>query len=227
MSAPTVSSLRITVGASLLTIALAACGGGGSGGANAVASLSGTKGSSGGKGATTRSDDPADVRKQLLAHALCMQDNGVTDYPDPESDANGRPEFHRDRRGSFDDLRNRAGFAKAQIACESKRPDFAGQFQRTPEEQAAQRNRLLAFAHCMRGQGIDFPDPTFDANGRPQFGDHDGGPGGGQGRNRDDPAAQTARDACREERGDTFRGGHGDRGPGAVHRPARPDAQPA
>lgn len=189
-------------------IVLAACGGG-SGNGTKVASVSGTAKSASNRRSTGTST--ASFRKQLLAYAQCMRDNGV-DFPDPQFDASGRPQFNRQGGQSFDQLRNSAAFQKAQKACDSKRPNFAGQFERTPAEQAQMRKNLLKFAQCMRSKGLDFPDPTFDANGRPQF-DRNGGPGGAQGQNRDDPKAQAARQACQKAAGGTFGRGPGG-GPG-------------
>jgi hypothetical protein len=186
------------------TVALAACGGG-SDGNGAVASLSGKSSKSSGSQSTKQS--AASLRTQLLAYAKCMRDNGV-DFPDPQFDSDGRPQFNRQNGGAFADLRNNPDFAKARTACESKRPDFAGQFQLTPEQQAQARKNLLKFAKCMRSKGVDFPDPTFDANGRPQF-DRDNPPGGAQGQNRDDAASRTARQACQKEVGGNGRFGFG------------------
>ena len=55
--------------------------------------------------------------------------------------------------------------------------------------------RLLAFAECMRENGVDFPDPVVEADGTVTFGFRPGGGGGGlqTGRDADLPAA---RDAC-------------------------------
>jgi hypothetical protein len=50
---------------------------------------------------------------------------------------------------------------------------------------------MLEFAQCMRDNGVDVPDPTFDENGRPEF---DAG-GGGQA-NPDDPEFQAAMEEC-------------------------------
>jgi hypothetical protein len=126
-------------------------------------------------------------------------------------------------------LRNNPNFDKARTACQSKRPDFGSQFQRTPAEQAAMRKNLLKFAKCMRSKGVDFPDPTFDANGRPQF-TRDGAPGGAQGQNRDDPAFQSAADACRQQIGGNFGGPRGGPGGGfgfGGNRPSTSGSQPS
>jgi hypothetical protein len=200
---PRLSTRRCSL-AVLLTgaVALAACGGGSSG-SGAVASLSG-KSSKSASGSSSK-QSTASLRTQLLAYAKCMRDNGV-DFPDPQFDSNGQPQFNRQNGGSFADLRNNPSFAKARTACESKRPDFAGQFQLTPEQQAQARTSLLKFAKCMRSKGVDFPDPTFDANGRPQF-DRNNPPGGAQGQNRDDPTVRAARQACQKAIGGNGRSG--------------------
>lgn len=192
-----------------LGLTAAACGSDTKAADNGVASLAKNSGASS-KTATgaAGSVSPAEFRKQLLAYAQCMRDNGVTAYPDPQFDANGNPQFNRGDGQGFDALRNSPNFDKARTACESKRPDFGAQFQRTPAEQAALRKNLLKFAKCMRSKGVDFPDPTFDANGRPQF-TRDLGAGGAQGQNRDDPTFRTNAQACRQQVG-----GNLGRGPG-------------
>ncbi len=215
------SARRLGSAAAVLVVGLAACGSGSSGDSKAVASLSKSSTASDATSTKPTKTSQADFRKQLLAYAACMRTNGV-DFPDPQFDANGRPQFNRGSGGqNFGDLRNSPNFKAAQTACASKRPDFAGQFQRTPAEQAAQRKTLLKYAKCMRTKGIDFPDPTFDSTGRPQF----NGGGGPSGQNREDPAFQAASTACRSEvgglgrRGGGFGGGFGG-GPGGGAPPA-------
>ena len=55
--------------------------------------------------------------------------------------------------------------------------------------------RLLAFAECMRENGVDFPDPVVEADGTVTFGFRPGGGGGGLQTGRD-PNLPAARDAC-------------------------------
>ena len=207
-----VSVIRLTSLVAVLALGAAACGGSNSKASGNVASIS-NNGNSSASGSANKSTavSPAEFRKQLLAYAQCMRDNGVTAYPDPQFDANGNPQFNRGNGSTFDSLRNSPNFDKARTACQSKRPDFGAQFQRTPAEQAAARKALLKFAKCMRGKGVNFPDPTFDANGRPQF-TRDGAPGGAQGQNRDDPKFQAAAQTCRQQVGGNFGGPGGGRG---------------
>jgi len=41
------------------------------------------------------------------------------------------------------------------------------------EEELSFEEGVLSFAQCMREEGIDFPDPTFDADGNPNFQEFD------------------------------------------------------
>jgi hypothetical protein len=54
------------------------------------------------------------------------------------------------------------------------------------------QDSLLKFARCMRGNGVDVPDPTFDSNGRPQF--QQGGANGAFDPN--DPKFRAAQEKC-------------------------------
>ena len=212
MSTRRLSTVRLAALVGIFTVAAAACGSSGSSAAGTTSRpLSKNGSSSSGNSPKSATASPAEFRKQLLAYAQCMRDNGVTNYPDPQFDANGNPQFNRSDRGSFDDLRNSPNFDKARTACESKRPDFGSQFQRHPGRAGGDAKDLLKYAKCMRSKGVDFPDPTFDANGRPQF-NRDGAPGGAQGQNRTDPTFQAAAQACRQSVGGAFGGGPG--GPG-------------
>lgn len=193
MATPARSTLRVALGACAVTVAVAACGGG-PGPDTTVAKVS-RSGADQDTPARKKASDAATVGEQLLAYAHCMRDHGVADYPDPKVTTSGRPHFD-EGPGTFDELEDNAHFEKAQSACRSKQPAFAGQFERTVEEQAEQRASLLAFARCMRRQGIEFPNPTFDANGDPQFGDPP------DGARHDHLTMQTARDTCHRELGD-------------------------
>lgn len=191
-------------GAALCALLLASCGG--SSTTAQVASLaddtvpvSDTANGSG----DSQAANSDDFRTQLLAYAKCMRDNGV-DYPDPQFDANGRPQFNTDRT-QFDAQRNDPVFQKAETACQDLRPQRGAGFQMNPEQQAAIKENLLNYAKCMRDKGIDFPDPTFGSNGLPQFGAN--GPSGDI--NRNDPAFEAASTACQTEVGSNSFGGFG------------------
>ncbi|HEY8523713.1 MAG TPA: hypothetical protein VIL48_02035 [Acidimicrobiales bacterium] len=94
-----------------------------------------------------------------LAYARCMRDNGVEDFPDPGVGEDGG------LRLSTGDATD-PDFEDAEHEC---RPilDEAQQAgtQLSPEEEAAQRDRALALARCMRDRGWDFPDPEVEEGG--------------------------------------------------------------
>ncbi|MGA9596943.1 MAG: hypothetical protein WBV06_12335 [Acidimicrobiia bacterium] len=58
-----------------------------------------------------------------------------------------------------------------------------------------QEQAMLAFAACMRDNGVDMQDPTVDADGNVQFGGFGGGP---QSSDADRQSIGTAMDACRD-----------------------------
>ena len=139
--------------------------------------------------------DGTTVRTQAREYARCMRDHGV-DFPDPTFDRDGRVEL-----GTGTDARHAGGADptatdSAREACESTWPGMEGRYPRTPAELARMRAELLAFAACMRAQGVDFPDPTFDRDGRPDLA-HDHG-----------SAAPAAVQVCRDQLGDRPVMGH-------------------
>jgi hypothetical protein len=113
--------------------------------------------------ATLRTPDPAadastapteavEGEDALLAFAACMRENGI-DMPDPQFGAAGGP-FAAGLGGV--DFTSSA-FLDAVEACQSfldaLQPEVDAQ------QQAGQAEQQLAFAECMRGEGLDFPDP--------------------------------------------------------------------
>ncbi|MEA2026393.1 MAG: hypothetical protein U9O18_06855 [Chloroflexota bacterium] len=116
--------------------------------------------------ATLRTPDPdaeasaapaeeIDGQEAILQFTACLRDNGV-DLPDPQFGAEGG--FFGGDGGEFGgiDFMSR-DFLAAMQACqhllEALRPEI------DPEQQAEQTEEMLAFAECMRAEGIDFPDP--------------------------------------------------------------------
>jgi hypothetical protein len=144
-------------------LALAACGGGEGSG-------------SGGKSEREKFQDYA------LEQAECMRRHGV-DVPDPEPDGG----FLMDNRGV-----NPEEFERAQRACQKElgKPPVP---ELSEEEQREFREAALKQARCMRAQGIDFPDPTFGANGevRIQLKGNGGDP-------EADPAFRAAQEKCQK-----------------------------
>jgi hypothetical protein len=129
----------------------------------------------GGDSGDANSSADEDQQEAQLEYARCMREHGV-DFPDP---VNGRFEFRSNRS-------NETKLQRAQEACRHILEDAMPPV--SEEQQAAEREAVLAFARCMREHGIDYPDPEF-----PQ----DGGvlmrtPKGAE----DDPKFERARKAC-------------------------------
>jgi hypothetical protein len=105
-------------------------------------------------------DGPADRvesdQDRQLAFARCMRDNGVPGFEDPVAAANGG--VAAAQAGSPDD----PVFAAAAEECRALLPNGG-----EPEPLSAEeRTAALAFAACMRKNGVeDYPDP--DAEGQP------------------------------------------------------------
>jgi hypothetical protein len=158
-----------------LALVLAACGG--SGDSGGVASLTDTAGQ------TTTNEDEAsgstDPEQAALEYTQCMRENGV-DMADPGANGELRLEVRPGERQKVE---------KAQRACEhlleKARPKLS------EEQQNAMQDALLAFAKCMRKNGIDMPDPVFGEGGKVTQRDSSG-----RGLNPDDPKFKKAEEAC-------------------------------
>ena len=212
------------VSVALGSLALAACGSSAGGAGKGVASINNGTGNNSAKGATSTTLSVQDLESKYLAYAKCMRGKGAY-YPDPQFDSSGRPTRGGNDNGTVPTgkgfTRETPQYDAARTACQSLRPQFAP---RTPAERAQNQKSILAFAKCMRGKGVNFPDPQFDATtGRPIFGNAGGatiatGRGGGRGGfgqifDNADPKTKAASTACRSQLGGGF-GGGGPGGPG-------------
>ena len=132
-------------------------------------------------------DEGVSDEESILAFAACLRAQGL-DVEDPTVDADGnlRPPRPRDAGEEDLDLRH-----TAMEACSEHLDNVA--FGLGAADRAEREDELLEYAACMRENGYDMPDPDFSAIGTP-------GPGAGGGPfgaiDRDDPAFQTAQDAC-------------------------------
>jgi hypothetical protein len=114
-----------------------------------------------------------------------MRENGI-DHPDP--DENGM--FRIEPNQGFDP--QSAAFRDAAEACEKHLAEMGPPPKPSVEDQQKMEEQLLAFARCMREQGVDMPDPKF------------GGEGGRfalelpEGVDPGDPDFRAAQEACRE-----------------------------
>jgi hypothetical protein len=93
-----------------------------------------------------------DEQRKFLAFAKCMREQGI-DMPDPEFKGSG--EIAAVRIGGPDVSPQE--MEEAQKACRKYLPDAAtGEAPKLSEED---QDAFLAFARCMRQNGVDVPDP--------------------------------------------------------------------
>lgn len=182
--------------AALALAVTAACGG--DGGGAGVASLSGSTSTAEkrpGGGDSAGTGPSAEFEDAMVDFARCMREHGV-DFPDPEPGSRGGIRIGPGRVDPGDpDLED------ARAACQSILNEARNSMpKRSEEELAEMRDNMLAFAKCMREQGIDFPDPRVDDSGRVQI--RGGGP-------RDDPEFAAAQEKCSKETGGFRMGGPG------------------
>jgi hypothetical protein len=144
--------------------------------------------------------DSGSAEEQALAYAQCMRDNGV-DFPDPTVDSEGNLSFEgafgRSQEGGFDP--GDTSFTDAQDACGDLMEGLVlgggvagGNFDST-----AMQDSMLAYTECLRSEGLDVGDITFD------------GPGLGGGEDQPTDVAPTAQPSGGPQ-GGVFQGG-GDR----------------
>jgi len=137
---------------------------------------------------STIADADQSDEEAVLGFTQCMRAEGI-DLPDPSVDSDGNLQLNLGRAaasiiGIDEELLN-AAFLKCQEFLEGVTFGFdAG-------DTAAFEDRLVGFASCMRGMGIDLPDPDFSAVGSD---DLDQGPFGAL--DLEDPDFQAALDVC-------------------------------
>lgn len=103
-------------------------------------------------GGGDEAEKPASDFDRQLAFSRCMRDNGV-DMPDPKQGPDGSIAIGAAGAGQ-DDGKWEAAWEK----CRAKLPN-GGTHSLSPQE----REKQLAFAKCMRDNGIpDYPDPGAD-----------------------------------------------------------------
>jgi hypothetical protein len=135
----------------------------------------------------------------MLEYAECMRDQGV-DFPDPKPGEDGAMLVGPDPGEEPPTAAEQQEMEAADAECKGILEDVEGSLPApSAEEQREMQDRALAFAECMREEGIDFPDPEFDEGGRMTFG-VGGGPGQG-GLDPGDQEFQEAQETCTEETG--------------------------
>lgn len=139
--------------------------------------------------------DTAEQEEARLEFAECMRENGV-DMPDPQPGQAGMVFGVKNGPGGKstginpDDPATKRAMAACDDKLEAIRQDVS------PEEKEQFKEDALAFAECMRENGVEMPDPQFSGDGKVKM--RIGGPGSG-GPSPESPAFQRAQEACQDE----------------------------
>jgi hypothetical protein len=156
-----------------------------------VLSLSGCGGA---KAGATKESAQQKRQDAQLAFSQCMRDNGVTGFPDPKFGDGGGGSMMIDSSSGIDP--DSDSFKAAQSKCQPALDKVMGDGaeSRSPAEQQEMKDQALAYAQCMRDNGVDMPDPTFDDQGHVQM-RVGGGPGAPEEINKE--KMDKAQEACR------------------------------
>ena len=116
----------------------------------------------------TDADQAADSEAAMLAFTQCLRDQGI-DVGDPTIDADGNlqlppiefetPETVTDP----DEVPDMSEFEEMIAPCEEHLEGVVGSF--SPGDTTEIEDMFLAYAECMRENGIDMPDPDFSSDG--------------------------------------------------------------
>jgi hypothetical protein len=109
---------------------------------------------------------PADPMDAMLEFAACMRENGV-DMQDPQAAGGGMMMVIEADVDGDGDIRPDGAFMAAEETCRGHLE--AVESDADPVRDAELMEGLLAYAECMRSQGIDMPDPVV-SGGRIQIG---------------------------------------------------------
>jgi hypothetical protein len=100
----------------------------------------------------------------LLAFSRCMRSQGVPSFPDPDP-SSGNVKINSAQQLGVSGSQLQA----AENACQHLLPPGAGD-QFPPAEVLLLLPGMRSFSQCMRSHGEpNFPDPTTDSQGRPEF----------------------------------------------------------
>ena len=148
---------------------------------------------SGSRAGATSAEDGA------FKFAKCMRDNGI-DMPDPQVESGGRIRLGAgpDRQQGRGIDPDRPKFQAAEKAC---RKHLGKGVQELPAEKKAElRDAGVKYATCMRGKGIDMPDPQADGGMVIERGKNPG-------LDPESPRFQAAHEGCKQHLADILDGG--------------------
>lgn len=146
--------IRLTALLGAVLLVLAACGGDGTSTAPTLPTVNAAETSD----STTTTTEAVDPEEAFQQYTECMREHGV-EMPDPTSgDGGGVISIGA---GGID----LEAMDAAAAACDPILEDAFGEFELTPEQQTEMLDQELAFARCMRDNGVDWPDPSGDMSG--------------------------------------------------------------
>jgi hypothetical protein len=157
-----------------------------------------------GGGPTSGSSRQDKAFEGALKFSKCMREHGI-DMPDPQRVGKGGIKLSGGKV-NFNDPKMKS----AQSACQ-KYMQIGGGETVDPAKRAKLQEAALNYARCMRGQGVDMPDPKLAGNGGLTFqakpgsapkGSNSNGPRSGLGVNPDSPKFKAADKACNHFLGD-------------------------
>ena len=159
----TMRSTRLLALIGTTVLALAACGGGSAADTSpTLPSLSQpTADAEPGTTTTTTAVDPEEAMQE---YTECMREHGI-EMPDFGSGSGGVVTLEADNESGFE------AFEEAAAECDPILKGAFGEFELTPEQEAEFMDQELAFAQCMRDNGVDWPDPTSSGNSMIELGD--------------------------------------------------------
>lgn len=104
------------------------------------------------------SNSSGDSGNSGVAYSQCMRENGVSDFPDPEEDSQGRV-----RLAVPEDIdQNSPTFKSARSACQSKLFQGDGD---SAASKTFDATKVAPWAKCVRENGMpDFPDPEVQGS---------------------------------------------------------------
>ena len=111
----------------------------------------------------TTTTEPVDPEEAYQEYTACMASFGV-ELPDPDD---GGGVISVGDEGAFDT----ETFDEASAECGPILDEAFGEFEMSPEQQAELMDQELAFAQCMRDNGLDWPDPSGNDNIFVELGD--------------------------------------------------------
>ncbi len=149
-----IDRIRPVAAIGALLLILAACGGDtGNTTAPTLPTLNESAAADADTGVATTTTEAVDPEEAMLEYTACMREHGI-DIPDPGG--SGGDGFVTE--GSSDGL-DFSAFEQAESECSPILEEAFGVFELTPEQEVEVMDQQLAFAQCMRDEGIDWPDP--------------------------------------------------------------------